>query len=642
MSQLKTLTIKRFKKLKSLELDIGETTVLIGTNNAGKSSILQALHFAVSVAQTASLIGDNVNWADDKFRLSFNPSQLIYSPVSDVLSLGFNGELQEPAADQIEIRLVCEDETECSVAVRRGRNRNIAVTITGRALGIRLMNMEEPFTVYAPGLAGIPKEERYMSPGAVRRMVARGDANLALRNVLLMIFKLQRSERQAYDYRVAKARVIRVKQQEADDALLVAAAMKLAEETQSLYKKPRFPVRPPSPDELEQWDEGTWGMFHRRMALLFPGVAFDIVFNEDRDENIEVLVKLNGGLRLPLDSAGTSFLQASQILAYISLFEPAVLILDEPDSHLHPNNQRALCNAVTEIASTARKPFRVLISTHSRHVLDALKDNSIILWINNGTIVEYDSVSTVANLMALGALDSIDYFVGDRIRCLFATEDSNADSLKALRALLGANGFVMADTDIRSYAGCTKVDSATVLRQFLQEKAPAVKFVVHRDRDYMEGAEAGAFEDRIRKIDAFPFITELNDAECYFINADHLAALNEGLSVARAQELIDEATKQSEQASKEVLATIRIDAAFKAKGANFKKGEVAYQAFADYDADPKTWRRGKLTLNLLRQLLHTELKKAPLVLAESPHLSTAALRAIRDSIWSAVPATSKT
>ena len=49
------------------------------------------------------------------------------------------------------------------------------------------MSLSEPFTVYAPGLAGVPKDERYMSPGVVRRIVARGDANLTLRNVLRML-----------------------------------------------------------------------------------------------------------------------------------------------------------------------------------------------------------------------------------------------------------------------------------------------------------------------------------------------------------------------------------------------------------------------------------------------------------------------
>lgn len=53
MAKIAKMALKRFKQLKEFELDLSETTVLIGANNSGKSSALQALHFAVSVAQTA-------------------------------------------------------------------------------------------------------------------------------------------------------------------------------------------------------------------------------------------------------------------------------------------------------------------------------------------------------------------------------------------------------------------------------------------------------------------------------------------------------------------------------------------------------------------------------------------------------------
>ena len=135
------------------------------------------------------------------------------------------------------------------------------------------MDISKPFTVYAPGLAGIPKEERYMSPGVVRRIVARGDANLTLRNVYRM-----------------------------------------------LNSQP------------DKWDE-----FMNDMRSLFEGINIDVGFDEDTDENINVSFKFPNGPWLPVDAAGTSVLQASQILAYIALFEPQILILDEPDSHLHPD-----------------------------------------------------------------------------------------------------------------------------------------------------------------------------------------------------------------------------------------------------------------------------------------------------------------
>lgn len=187
MPRISSLTIRRFKRLEQFTLNLGETTLLIGANNSGKSSVLQAVHFAVSIAQSARLVGEGVAWRNDAFELSFNPSQLLYSPVADVLSLSSGGNLREERTTQIEIEFITAEGISCRVGLRRGRNRNIAISIVGRELGERLMDLEQPFTVYAPGLAGVPKDERYLSPGVVRRVVARGDANLTLRNVLRML-----------------------------------------------------------------------------------------------------------------------------------------------------------------------------------------------------------------------------------------------------------------------------------------------------------------------------------------------------------------------------------------------------------------------------------------------------------------------
>jgi ABC-type cobalamin/Fe3+-siderophores transport system ATPase subunit len=598
MSNIKRLTIRRFKQIEDLTLDLTRTTLLIGANNAGKSSALQALHFAVAVAQTAKLIqGNVVHWASDKLQLSFNPSQLLYSPVSDVMSLAFGGNLTESPAAQIEFEIECEDDSKCLISIRAGRNRNIAVKLIGRHLGERLMKMDQPFTIYAPGLAGVPKEERYMSPGLVRRIVARGDANLVLRNVLYMLLK---AEKQA---------------EEALNKAVVAKEITLTE---------RFAHR------------GPWRRFLADMAHLFPGIVFEIPFDEERDEIIEVFFTLPNAPRLPIDAAGTSILQASQILAYITLFQPAVLILDEPDSHLHPNNQRQMCNLVSKLSEG--RNFRVLISTHSRHVLDSLRETSEVVWMNAGTRVDFESVTAAAMLMQLGALDSVDYFANGELKCLFATEDSSEESLKALEVLLSASGFDMQCTEIRSYLGCSKVEAALVLRAFLSEKAPAVKFIVHRDRDYMDPTAAAKFETQIDELGAFPFLTEFSDVEGYFLNAAHFASVNRGLSVERAREIINQATAATAQQSVAALINIRTEAAIRSRngGPAHNAGELAARANADYQNAPDTWRRGKIVLKAAKSLLQQELGRAPIILSISEHIEIERLRQLRDVVWPAV------
>lgn len=58
---VKQITIERFKSIESATLDLGKINVLVGANNSGKSSVLQALQFATSVAQTAKLYSQTTN-----------------------------------------------------------------------------------------------------------------------------------------------------------------------------------------------------------------------------------------------------------------------------------------------------------------------------------------------------------------------------------------------------------------------------------------------------------------------------------------------------------------------------------------------------------------------------------------------------
>jgi energy-coupling factor transporter ATP-binding protein EcfA2 len=567
VTRLTSVAIRRFKRIAQIEIPLDDVTLLIGANNSGKSSILQAIHFAVSIAQTARLVGEGVAWRQDRFELSFNPSQLLYSPVSDVLTLATGGALQEPRHSQIEIEFRAEGSPSTVVGLRRGRNRNIAVSIVGRAIGEKLMDLSQPFTVYAPGLAGIPKEEKYLSPGVVRRIVARGDANLTLRNVLRMLSR----------------------------------------------------------------DSERWNDFIESMQSIFPNIQIQIEFEEDTDENIEAFFKFEVWPRYPIDAAGTSILQASQLLAYISLFRPQVLILDEPDSHLHPDNQRVLCDLVSKLA--AERGFQAIISTHSRHVLDSMRSRGKVIWLSKGAIVDQPDISTTAQLLDLGALDSVDYFADGELRCVVATEDTGKEALKAI---LWSNGFVEADTEVASYAGCSKADAAIVLGGFLRDKAPHVRLVVHRDRDYMSQEAAQSFQGRLSDQEIKPLLTDHNDIESYFLSAAHLHELNPTVSVDRIQQLIDQATIETRDKSIAAIVNLRTEEAFRrrqAGGGPPNHGEIAVQAQADYDQSPATYRRGKSALGRVIALLQQEIGQNPRVFFPSTQLRFPQITAIAQAIW---------
>lgn len=186
---IKQVSIHRFKSIDSATLDLGKINVLVGANNAGKSSVLQALQFATSVAQTARLYSQGTKFdKDGTWATSVYPDQLIYSPVKDPYTLAKGGVLKENINMGISVSFT-EDTDESVVATfRKGRNKNIAARFEGQAVGQHLSSLESPFCMYVPGLAGIPFEEEIRAVGVVRRIAAKGDSNTVFRNVINLLY----------------------------------------------------------------------------------------------------------------------------------------------------------------------------------------------------------------------------------------------------------------------------------------------------------------------------------------------------------------------------------------------------------------------------------------------------------------------
>ncbi len=172
---IEKIRIKNFKNIQTLEIYLDSVNVLVGSNNAGKSSILQAIQFAVSIAQTSTL--ENTWWRRNSNILptSLTPEQLIYSPIKNVYKLGHGGKLDINRENSIQVEFWEKDSDEYTkVLIRRGKNKNIATEIHNQVLGEQLRSIDNPFSVYVPGLAGIPAHEEFRSPGILNRAAARG------------------------------------------------------------------------------------------------------------------------------------------------------------------------------------------------------------------------------------------------------------------------------------------------------------------------------------------------------------------------------------------------------------------------------------------------------------------------------------
>ncbi len=373
-------------------------------------------------------------------------------------ALGQGGQLLENPDSAIEVSFVLVDGEKINLTIRKGRNGNIHVNVDNVTAAKSLASLEKPFTIYSPGLAGIARSEEFISKGVLLRTIARGDANLVFRNILLRLS---------------------------------------------------------DPEHTAAWSE-----FLDDLRKLFNDIKVEVIYTADTDEHIMVFTDTGSG-RVPVELAGTGVLQAIQILAYVHYFHPSVIILDEPDSHLHPNNQRLLCKLLQGVAE--ERDTQVFLTTHSRHVVDALSGQAAFLWVRNGTVEKMEQDHDLAVLLDIGALDIKEMLSKSQAKCIVLTEDALKHGLELL---LDSSGVQMVETLVLAYYGCTSPHNLRPLLELMRGSNPKAKIVVHRDRDYLTGVEAENWATDIRKMGTEPFLTDGVDIESHFLNAKHLAMLN--------------------------------------------------------------------------------------------------------------------
>ncbi|MEA5554797.1 AAA family ATPase, partial [Anabaena cylindrica UHCC 0172] len=108
----------------------------------------------------------------------------------------------------------------------------------------------------------------------------------------------------------------------------------------------------------------------------------NISFNQDQDLNVTARYSdlcEEKNLSLDFNSSGSGFMQVLQILVPIYRFcpeESTVVLLDEPDAHLHPNLQTALANTLRDIQKELG--IQIIISTHSTSIIRAADPSEVI------------------------------------------------------------------------------------------------------------------------------------------------------------------------------------------------------------------------------------------------------------------------
>ncbi len=100
----------------------------------------------------------------------------------------------------------------------------------------------------------------------------------------------------------------------------------------------------------------------------------DIAFDPDSDIFVGVRYSQDGIL-LDLSNAGSGMLQVIQLLVYIYLHKPSLLLIDEPDAHLHPELQEKLGGILRTVNDDLTA--QLFVATHSPDVIDSFNPSEV-------------------------------------------------------------------------------------------------------------------------------------------------------------------------------------------------------------------------------------------------------------------------
>ncbi|MBI3141296.1 MAG: AAA family ATPase [Bacteroidetes bacterium] len=346
------VTINNFKKISSISFDVNSPLVLIGPNNSGKTSILQALtlwdialrKWSANKVQKAAKGNTG-----KRIGISINRKDLISLPVPSAKMLWHNlnthivtrnGGKPDTKYVFIEIKVEGHDNGSNWMAAFEFYYAN------DESFYCRPIRMEDAdidgFSVspealktrvaYLQPMSGLASFEDRLTPGSIDRKIGEGKTADVIRNIAYQLLHPER----------------------AIDA-------------------------PPDKEIKDRWANIVNSLRFRFGIQIMPP-------NFNPDNGLLDMAYLENGIEYDLSNGGRGFQQTLLLLCFLYSNPGKVILMDEPDAHLEVLRQKEIYNL---IADTARKlGSQLVMASHSEVVLReaALKDNDIIAILQDSAI----------------------------------------------------------------------------------------------------------------------------------------------------------------------------------------------------------------------------------------------------------------
>lgn len=350
-------------------------SILVGSNNSGKSSLMRAIGFAQTLMRV------HVERLDDQRVVLARGRNLDDSilPVPDVRDLWYRGLRREGNVwVMAEIQLEFENGLAIGFGMKGPFGHATSRLLDGSPRELprtdfdRLVNFP---IVYVPSSVGVVDHEEYRTPARIGSLIAGGRAHEVLRNLL-------------YDLKV-------------DNRLNEVS------------------------DLLESYFSGS-----------IAGVSFD------RDSDAYIQVSYSEDSTHDLFGTGAGFLQVLQLLTFLAHERPGILLVDEPDAHLHSSLQRLVIDVLRKASSDLA--MQVILATHSKEIVSYVDPSELLVVDRKRSdlrgLGQHENAISV--LETLGAVDSVDaYQVITNKRVLLVEGSSDRKLLSAFASQLGSHVF---------------------------------------------------------------------------------------------------------------------------------------------------------------------------------------------------------
>jgi ABC-type transport system involved in cytochrome c biogenesis ATPase subunit len=331
---LTRIRIRNFKRFDDVDIELGKAVVLIGPNNSGKTTALQALALweiglrrwnekRKGKASPEKRPGVTVN-RRDLFSTPVPSANLLWHDlhVRDVLQRKENGKAH-PKTENVRVDIIVDGITH-DKAWSCGLEFDYANEESFYCRPLRVDNGPERMSVpdemgnarvaFLPPMSGLADREFAKESGEIGVLIGQGQTAQVLRNLCHQIYKNK--------------------------------------------------------------DSGHWDDLVKHIRTLF-GVELSFPQYIAERSEITLTYKDERGNKLDLSSSGRGLQQTLLLLAHLYANPGAVLLLDEPDAHLEILRQRQTYNLLIQIAE--QQGSQIIAASHSEVVLNEATDRDVVI-----------------------------------------------------------------------------------------------------------------------------------------------------------------------------------------------------------------------------------------------------------------------